>query len=250
MRLLLASAARGCTKTSALRNFGTSILGKRGRRGARLGQWFGMFPSCGVEGCDEFREGTQSLLGKSAPAERSKNEGYIDGLNAEAASTVNTVGVAAARLPEQLRLLHSRASVETIADTNWELSTRAAHLTRFVETEGWLWGSGPPGSLDPDRLLTWMKSPHPANLKRYFRFWGIEDVFARITRAGHTRAELWRRLAELVDKRNAVAHGDLGTTATTSEIRLYLRVVNRFASRADGVLSAHLGRLCDCARPW
>ena len=96
----------------------------------------------------------------------------------------------------------------------------------------------------------WMKSPSPKALMRYFRYWGIDDIFTRITRASHTRDDLWRRLKELVDKRNSIAHGDLATSATASDVRAYLKAVQRFAVRSDVALAQQLATMCGIDRPW
>jgi hypothetical protein len=177
-------------------------------------------------------------------------EGYIDSLNLEAASVVNGAGVQAMQLPEPLRLLHSKPTIEALSGTSWEGQPRVRLLSDFVSTEGWLWGSGGTGLLDPDRLLIWMKSPSPKALLRYFRYWGIDDIFGRITRAQHTRDDLWRRLKELVDKRNSIAHGDLATSATSADLREYLHAVETFASRSDAALARQLSILCATTPPW
>lgn len=111
-------------------------------------------------------------------------------------------------------------------------------------------GADQKGALEPDRLLMWMKSPNPKALVRYFRYWGIEDIFGRITRATHTRDYLWLRIKELVDKRNSIAHGDLATSATAADVRAYVKAVQTFAERSDAALAHQLSRLCAIDRPW
>ncbi len=96
----------------------------------------------------------------------------------------------------------------------------------------------------------WMKSPTPKDLIRYFRYWGIEDIFKKITRAVHTRGALRMSLTELVDKRNAIAHGDSATAATRAEVHAYLGAVETFADRADAALSRQMAVLLETLRPW
>lgn len=176
-------------------------------------------------------------------------EAFIYALNAEAVATVNSAGVESARLPQALRLLHSKSAVDAISATSWENNARAGQLESYNVSDAWLWSNGV-GTLEGDRLLVWMKSPGPKNLKRYFAYWGIDDVFGRIARRPAIRIELWRRLNELVDKRNAIAHGDLGTAVTPDDVRLYLKAVQTLGERVDRALSAQLSRLCGVARPW
>lgn len=176
-------------------------------------------------------------------------EGYVDSLNLEATTAVNGSGVAGERLPESLRLLHSRERLGTIAGTTWDSNNRARHVEDFVHLEGWLWSTGTNGQLDPDQLVAWMSAPTPRRLVRYFRYWGVDDIFSRITRKSSTRAELWIRIQELVDKRNSIAHGDIATAATKADVASYARAVRTFATRADKVLASELTSLCGAA-PW
>lgn len=177
-------------------------------------------------------------------------EGYVDSLNLEAVSVVNTAGIGAQQLSEALRLLHSKPAVEALTGTSWEGQARAKLLAELITSDAWLWGRNQTGVLQPDRLLMWMKSPNPKALMRYFRYWGIEDIFTRITRASHTRDDLWRRLKELVDKRNSIAHGDLATSATAADIRAYVKAVQTFAVRSDAVLARQLSAMCAIDLPW
>ena len=177
-------------------------------------------------------------------------EGYIDALNIEAVDLFNRLDLPSSLLPEPLRLLHSRFVVEALAATNWEGTARARLLEEFVREESWLWGTSFRGRIEPDRLLMWMKSPTPKALKRYFRYWGIEDIFARITRKEHIRSTIWMRLTELVDKRNSIAHGDIATAATRSDVQLYLSAVKTFAARADSALAKQIGRTWSIDPPW
>src|SRR5436305_75768 len=47
-------------------------------------------------------------------------ERYVYAVNEQAASVLNTSGVAGNDIPEVLRLLHSRQSVEALIATGWE----------------------------------------------------------------------------------------------------------------------------------
>ena len=107
-----------------------------------------------------------------------------------------------------------------------------------------------PAGLDHERLLTWMKAPTPKNLVRYYRYWGIGDIFDDITRTSHTRTELWLRLDELVRKRNNIAHGDATTEATPTDLRSYTRSALRFCERADRQMARALRRLVPATPPW
>ena len=170
-------------------------------------------------------------------------ERYIRSINEEAVSVVNSTAVLGPQLPQPLRLLHSKSIVEELAGTTWDNETRAAKLAMLAQTETWLWLPSETGSLDHSRLLVWMKSPKSEQIQRYFRYWGIDDIFSKITYKQRTRSHLWLKIDELVDKRNNVAHGDLSTEATQADVRTYSKVVETFCVRSDRQLGRRLGRL-------
>jgi hypothetical protein len=138
--------------------------------------------------------------------------------------------------------------IESLLETSWE--NRAALLSQFMTTDGWLWTVGGAGSLEHERLLMWMKAPTPRNLVRYYRDWGINNIFKAITRTPHTRTDLWLKLDELGRKRNNIAHGDPATETTSTDLRLYKQSALRFCERADRQLAHAVGARCAAARPW
>lgn len=175
-------------------------------------------------------------------------ERYIYGVNEEVSDFINSNNVTGNNLPENLRLVHSKHAIEEIAEMQW--NNRANKLQDLMTTEYWLWSHNQKGELIPDRLLEWMKSPNPANIIRYYKYWSIEDIFAAITRDSHTRRSLWLRIQELVDKRNNIAHGDTTTEANKHEIVLYSKAVLTFCERADRMMSKQIRRLFKISPLW
>ncbi|HST32052.1 MAG TPA: HEPN domain-containing protein [Solirubrobacteraceae bacterium] len=175
-------------------------------------------------------------------------ERYLYGVNEEATDALNGWVVAGTALPMRLRLLHSRSSIDGMVETAWE--RRGDHLERFIQNEAWLWGGEARGALDHERLLRWMKSPTPQNVVRFYKFWGIKDIFSAVTRAVHTRTEMRLRLDELVRKRNNIAHGDPSTEATASDVASYRAATLRFCERADSQLGRAVGRIAGNQTPW
>lgn len=175
-------------------------------------------------------------------------ERYVRAVNEEAVAQVNQVTIVGSMLLERFRLQHSRDAIEMMLETQWD--NRAIQLCGFVLTDAWLWGNAPKGNLEADRLVGWMKSPLPDRINRLFELWGILDVFGKVTRRPHTRARLWMKLNELVEKRNNIAHGDATTTATYQDVSSYLAAVRTFCLRADGVLARALARKLGIAKPW
>jgi hypothetical protein len=175
-------------------------------------------------------------------------ERYIYAVNEEAISFLNARSAGAVAIPEPMRLIHSSTPVDSLAKTLWE--NRSLQLAEFVSSDGWLWSNGLSGDLIHDRLLAWMASPKPKNLVRYYKYWGIGDIFAAVTRTSASRSKLWLGVQELVDKRNNIAHGDITAQATPADVRRYMKSVREFCSRADRRLARRISRLLKSPVPW
>ena len=175
-------------------------------------------------------------------------ERYIFAVNEEAVAHLNQNHVQATQLHVTTRLLHSREPLERIMEISWE--ARQAALAEFVSGDGWLWNQALGGALQHDRFLKWMSAPKPQNLVRYFRYWGINDIFTAVTRSPQTRGRLWLGVQELVDKRNNIAHGDYAAQATSADVSRYLGSVHTFCVRADRRLGREIGRLVNGSAAW
>jgi hypothetical protein len=176
-------------------------------------------------------------------------ERYLYAINEEAIQAVVNSRADADRLPLEIRLLHSRPPIDSLAQQQWK--ARGPGLEQMIRDESSLWSKGVvPTVLVSDRLLDWMKSPKSKDILRYYRQWGIEDIFSSITRTAASRSSLWLRITSLVDKRNSIAHGDAATDATQSDVRIYKAAVAVFAGRADRVLSRRLSVLFTFPPPW
>jgi RiboL-PSP-HEPN len=138
--------------------------------------------------------------------------------------------------------------IDDLSKTGWE--RRSDKLKSFVAEDGWLWSPGTAGSLFHDRLLTWMKSPGPESLIRYFKSWGVDDIFTAVTRSPTTRSALWLGVKGLVDLRNKIAHGDYDAQATQSDVKRYMGFARQFCERADRRLATQIVRSFNVPRPW
>lgn len=165
-------------------------------------------------------------------------ERYLRSVNEEALALVNQSEVAADSLPETMRLQHSRVAIRRLAQTQW--THRAASLRDFARTDAWLWSKADKSPLDHRCIMEWMKSPTPESVIRFYRVWGIDNIFRCITRKASTRRQLFLKMKELVDKRNNIAHGDIATETTPAEVREYRAIVAVFCARADRRLGRQL----------
>jgi hypothetical protein len=140
------------------------------------------------------------------------------------------------------------APIDELGRAGWE--NRAPKLIEFVSNEAWIWTNQSSGTIVHDRLLTWMKAPHPKDLVRFFKLWGSEDIFAAITRTESARKSLWLGLQALVDLRNNIAHGDYTAQATQADIRGYMRRIGKFCDRVDRRVAMTVARQFNVPRPW
>lgn len=175
-------------------------------------------------------------------------ERYVRAVNEEAVAFLNDSSAPSAALDELIRLRHARRAIDELAQTQWH--HRANSLASLFEGNAWLWTGGTAGELSHERLIDWMKSPNPKSLVKYYRGWGVHDVYESITRAQHTRQDLRLRIGEVVDKRNAIAHGDASVQATPSDVLTYRRAIRRFVDRCDRLLARRLARITGLPPPW
>jgi hypothetical protein len=176
-------------------------------------------------------------------------ERYLYRVNEEAAAAVVTNGVPAGSLPDEVRLLHATLPVDELAKTQW--NNRAEKLRLYSEQEAALWVDHQPvHELQADRLLAWMKAPTTDSVVRMFRTWGIEDMFAAITRSAVIRGRLRLRIGELVSKRNNIAHGDATVEATYLDVVQYKAAVKKFCTSADRKLARRVASLTGTGLPW
>lgn len=175
-------------------------------------------------------------------------ERYFYRVNEEAAGCVNTARVPGDKLPLRLRLEHSRVAYDRLGAAAWD--NRANGLADFMQSEGWLWTGSTPGTLKHGPLLAWMKSPMPDNLIRYYKHWGIGNIFDAIARKPHTRTRFRLGVRELVEKRNNIAHGEFAEQVTKTDVIRYQSTILGFSQRADRALSRSVGRLTGSLYAW
>jgi RiboL-PSP-HEPN len=175
-------------------------------------------------------------------------ERYFYAVNEELVTFLNTHQLNGSRLPVDVRLLHSAVPVDDLNRTGWE--HRLDKLETFVAEDGWLWTRNASGTLLHERFLVWMKAPKPESLVRYYRYWGVNDIFTAVTRTKNTRSALWLSVRGLVELRNNIAHGDFAAQATQADIRRYAAQARQFCERADRALATQIGRAFAVPRPW
>jgi hypothetical protein len=176
-------------------------------------------------------------------------ERYIYALNENAVDALSESNISTSEVPQIIRLLHSRTSIDDIAVTSWD--NRQSKLTEYSSDEYRLWQPGTRFlGLIPERILQSMKAPTPREVRRFFSYWGIPDIFDEVTRKPVTRKRLWLKLSELVEKRNGIAHGDFGVDVESVEVTTYLNAVSSFCTSSDRVMARAVSRITGRGVPW
>lgn len=176
-------------------------------------------------------------------------ERFIYALNEAATDHLNAALLTSDQIPEKIRLLQTKKAVEDVALQQWEL--RSKKLEELAAGHLNLWTPGARvTALQPGATLAWMKSPKVGDVSRFFSYYGLDRIMARLTRTEGTRRDLSRRLQSLVDSRNGIAHGDSTVQPSRSDVTEYLDAVAHFARGADRELSKSLAKIASTSRPW
>lgn len=176
-------------------------------------------------------------------------ERYIYALNEGAIDYINHLRPLSELIPVQIRLAMVRGAVDRLAGMQW--IKRESALREFSSEHAALWnGASAAPLLRPEPLLESMKSPKVADVKRYFKLFGIDDIFHSIARSETVRRQLMRSLQALADSRNGIAHGDQTVQPERTEITGYLNSVSLFCGRVDKFFGQRLATLFGGAPPW
>lgn len=115
---------------------------------------------------------------------------YVYAINEEAIDWLNSQLCTLANFSENFLLQHSKNAVDDLANRSWE--KRGTALRSFVASHGPVWAAdGTSGSLDAGAMLAWMKSPTPESLERFYRLYGVSNIFGSVTRKPfHSRSPI------------------------------------------------------------
>jgi len=94
-----------------------------------------------------------------------------------------------------------------------------------------------------------MKSPKVPDVIRYFKYFGVNQIFQAVSRTEASRRKMGRSLQGLVDARNGIAHGDQTVQPSRADLTEYLNYVAKFCERADNVMSKRIEAMTG-GPPW
>lgn len=176
-------------------------------------------------------------------------ERYLYALNDLVVDYLNQCALPSSDIPIRIRLLQARRPINAMSQKQWD--NREQDLLSFVTQHAPMWDPrAKVQSLSASPILESMKSPKIDDILKFFKLFGINDIFAMITVKKTGRTRLIRGLAALVDSRNGIAHGDQTVMPESTELTTYVYVVRDFCTRADKALGTSLRRMTKLAAPW
>jgi RiboL-PSP-HEPN len=176
-------------------------------------------------------------------------ERYLYALNDLVVDYLNQCALPSSDIPIKIRLLQARRPIDEMSRMHWD--NREQELISFIAEHASMWNSqANVQSLTASPILESMKSPKVDDVIKFFRLFGIQNIFDRVTTKNTGRSRLTRGLAALVDNRNGIAHGDQTVMPERTELTTYVHVVRDFCTRADKALGKSLERMTNLAPPW
>ncbi|WP_140873504.1 MAE_28990/MAE_18760 family HEPN-like nuclease [Myxococcus xanthus] len=177
-------------------------------------------------------------------------EGFLEDVVVEALDALVTHGANVDQLPLLLRALHAEDHLKNIEHLK-DVNMRAPKIEKMFITEAALWGIGTPIQQQMIRakmVCGEMNNPGSREMRRFLALLGV-DIENHLSRAG--AANLTNQLNGLVGKRNAIAHGEVGASATFTDIDNYLSMISELCRHIDDAVAETIRKICKLsALPW
>ncbi len=172
-------------------------------------------------------------------------EGYFEEVFLEGWDALENAAIVVDNLPPKLGvelfLVESLKITQARHEANLE-----SRVHKFFEDLSHLWESGQTFDTQRSRVEKISKrfgSPKPKNVLELFQPYGIDNVFRTIEEKtnGQLRADtLKMNLSDFVNRRNMIAHGNIGVTPTVADTRRYLDHMKVLCRHVDAVLGMRI----------
>lgn len=177
-------------------------------------------------------------------------EGYLEDVAVSALDVVGGHGIRVDALPLLLRALHAEEHLKSIEGVQ-DVHARAPRIMKMFKDESPLWATGQvltTSMLRPRTVCAEMSNPGSREVRQFLELIGVK-IDEHLTAAGKT--VLLDRVNGLVARRNAIAHGDIGSSATSQDVDTYIQLINDLASEIDQAVSKALQSMCAMPTlPW
>ena len=172
-------------------------------------------------------------------------EGYCEQVTVEGIDAINVAKPIVDKLPEQLRLAQTKQLLRDAHEsTNFKKKIKA--IRQFAVDYPGLWDSKLPFvQLTSDPLVRTFANPAPEKITRLFKHFGDTDdvvqIAVRMDKSNH-RFIIIAKVAELIEKRNAIAHGTL-INLTRQDINTYQICALKLVCRLDIVVGKQIQKM-------
>lgn len=177
-------------------------------------------------------------------------EGYLEDLVSEAIDTLVAHATPAHRLPLLLRAVHTEEHlrvIELVKDRN----SRATKIEAMFASESSLWSSGARLTASMVRakaVCGQMSNPGSREVRQFLEIVGV-DIDSHLVM--HDSMDLLNRVNGLVNRRNAVAHGEVDASATAGDVDAYLELVESLGRHVDDAVALAVQGICGTPiLPW
>lgn len=168
-------------------------------------------------------------------------QGYIEDISDLIVRHLINDQVDSAALPDSLRFYATKSAISAIRETSdpEQIVNRIRHYsTNFAEVL-FVGGAATPrfaGTEYKDGL----GNPTVEEIRKFFNRFGIKDYSGQM---GKRLRNEWpiveNAVNQIVDRRNKIAHGDTQATLTVRELNDYVKLIRKFASASDRVVTSH-----------
>lgn len=182
-------------------------------------------------------------------------EGFIKSVLTDLIDAICQAKPPARRIPDALLELHTRERIEEIFGT--EGPNRIYRTRRLFTTYAQLWDENHsinPNLLSAKILTRQFTNARPEVIESVFSLLGVEDVLSRIdahvnqviaSRGDQaTSVKTETKLAEIVERRNRVAHGDRSELLTPIEVENYKVFLTDVAEMIDKIIQERIKHCC------
>lgn len=172
-------------------------------------------------------------------------EAFLEELYAEALAAIVAARIPSSAAPDRLKLTALRGTANDIRSSS-DRAKRDDHTLRLLKRAERL---GHPrkrlsaGDVDTASVLRDFANPRPESIDWLFSNLGIVGILGRVRWQGKSSAAVRADLERMVEKRNKIAHGELGANVYKEDVRYHRQLVERLADRLDQIVGAHVASL-------
>lgn len=165
-------------------------------------------------------------------------EGYVEDLGQIALDRIESLQLPKKRLGPQFRYYLSRDLINEIRQTTNPAQV-ASKVDQLFVRDGHIWSSDPTftNSLPANIFLADFSNPKNERITKFFKRFGYEEYTRDLRRRLKADFNACANMIDhVVDQRNRIAHGDMVTTETPSDLANMIQLVKQYCRETDHVV--------------